>query len=77
MRDMTALAVDAIEKTPPPAAADPAMVTIPTVTPGAVGLLLTAVGFVQPAAGLAAMPIILASRFRRFRSPILAVYLMS
>jgi hypothetical protein len=29
MRDMTALAADAIEKTPPPAAADPAMVAIP------------------------------------------------
>jgi succinate-acetate transporter protein len=41
--------------------ADPAMVAIPTVIAGAVGLFLTTVGFVPPAAGLAAIPVILAA----------------
>jgi hypothetical protein len=42
-------------------AADPAMVAIPTVIAGAVGLFLTTVGFVPASAGLAAVPIILAA----------------
>lgn len=40
---------------------DPAMVAIPTVISGAVGLFLTTAGLIPPAAGLAAIPIILAS----------------
>ena len=45
----------------PTPAPDPAMVAIPTVIAGAVGLFLTTVGFVPPAAGLAAIPVILAA----------------
>jgi uncharacterized protein len=46
---------------PPTPGADPAMVAIPTVIAGAVGLFLTIVGFVPASAGLAAIPVILAA----------------
>jgi hypothetical protein len=46
---------------PPAPGADPAMVAIPTVIAGAVGLFLTTVGFVPASAGLAAIPVILAA----------------
>jgi uncharacterized protein len=45
----------------PAPGADPAMVAIPTVIAGAVGLFLTTVGFVPPSAALAAIPVILAA----------------
>jgi uncharacterized protein len=45
----------------PAPSADPAMVAIPTVIAGAVGLFLTTVGFVPPSAALAAIPVILAA----------------
>lgn len=61
MNDATSLTADAVHKAPPVPAADPAMVAIPTVIAGAVGLFLTTAGFVPPAAGLAAIPVILAA----------------
>jgi uncharacterized protein len=45
----------------PAPGADPAMVAIPTVIAGAVGLFLTTVGFVPPSAALAPIPVILAA----------------
>lgn len=49
------------EAAPATPGADPAMVAIPTVIAGAVGLFLTTVGFVPASAGLAAIPVILAA----------------
>jgi uncharacterized protein len=52
---------DAFAVASPVPSADPAMVAIPTVIAGAVGLFLTTVGFVPPSAALAAIPVILAA----------------
>jgi hypothetical protein len=46
---------------PEPLRGDPAMIALPTVIAGAVGLFLTTVGFVPASAGLAAIPVILAA----------------
>src|SRR5215470_12438113 len=46
---------------PDPLRGDPAMIGIPTVIAGAVGLFLTTIGFVPPSAALAAIPVILAA----------------
>lgn len=42
---------------PEPLRGDPAMVALPTVIAGAVGLFLTTIGFVPASAGLAAIPV--------------------
>lgn len=47
---------------PEPLRGDPAMIALPTVIAGAVGLFLTTIGFVPASAGLAAIPVILAGR---------------
>src|SRR6516165_11181824 len=46
---------------PEPLRGDPAMIALPTVIAGAVGLFLTTIGFVPASAGLAAIPVILAA----------------
>jgi len=46
---------------PHPLRGDPAMIAIPTVIAGAIGLGLTTIGFVPAPAGLAAIPVILAA----------------
>src|SRR3984957_16166730 len=46
---------------PAPLRGDPAMIALPTVIAGAVGLFLTTIGFVPASAGLAAIPVILAA----------------
>jgi succinate-acetate transporter protein len=61
MNDLSSPTIEAIQRNPPAPPADPAMVAIPTVIAGAVGLFLTTVGFVPPSAGLAAIPVILAA----------------
>lgn len=61
MNDTSTLSAEAVHTAPSVPAADPAMVAIPTVIAGAVGLFLTTAGFVPPAAGLAAIPVILAA----------------
>jgi succinate-acetate transporter protein len=61
MSNANATQPQAIALSPALPAADPAMVAIPTVIAGAVGLFLTTVGFVPPAAGLAAIPVIVAA----------------
>jgi len=60
MAEATALE-NKLANAPPAPGADPAMVAIPTVIAGAVGLFLTTVGFVPASAGLAAIPVILAA----------------
>jgi uncharacterized protein len=60
MAEATALDRELVA-TPASPGADPAMVAIPTVIAGAVGLFLTTVGFVPASAGLAAIPVILAA----------------
>jgi hypothetical protein len=60
--DRPALAAARAEPLPPsPLRGDPAMVGLPTVIAGAVGLGLTTIGFVPAGAALAAVPVILAA----------------
>lgn len=56
----TNVAPDAVPL-PNPLRGDPAMIAIPTVIAGAIGLGLTTIGFVPAPAGLAAIPVILAA----------------
>jgi hypothetical protein len=61
MNEVSSPVLQTTRPAPPPPPADPAMVAIPTVIAGAVGLFLTTVGFVPASAGLAAIPVILAA----------------
>jgi succinate-acetate transporter protein len=61
MNDASSVRTADVSVVAAPPVADPAMVAIPTVIAGAVGLFLTTVGFVPATAGLAAIPVILAA----------------